>query len=386
MALNLSKLLHRANGPCFLANITPLSKEEATLRASKDEIKAHLTTAIPAWLKQQLGDDQVAVPRFRTQGSWAYRTCNSPCNKPPQEMDWDLGIYLPLSLYDDNEIHPTVAAQGYYAMVEHVMTPLAKKKAWTLKRKPTCVRVVLGGQNHAHVDLPLYVAPDAEFPKIREVALKAMASDRAYFAEAAASLTSWDSLKRISLACEDGTWNASDPGRVVSWFKRKQDRHGPQLGRLCRYLKAWRDSKWTTCGPSSLLLMVCAAQTLDRCSVEFADRDDLALRYALSALGSQLRSSVYESDVNEGEDLNRLDAAERLDAAVKAAEFHRDLDAAISLTPAAITQAITWLRVHLGDRLPNDPTGVSPDSGLQNIRQTPPNQGPAPIVTATTAG
>jgi len=387
MALNLNKLLHRTSGTCFIGNITPPTKEVANLKSAKDQIQKHLTTAIPAWLKERLGDDQVAIPRFRTQGSQAYGTCNSPCNKPPQEMDWDFGIYLPVSLYDDNAIHPTVAAKSYYTMVEESIAPLAKKNGWTLKRKPTCVRVVLGAQHHAHVDLPLYVAPDAELSKIKEIAtLKAIAMDSVSFREAAKPVITWDSLKRISLACEDGTWSASDPGRVVLWFERKRDRYGAQLVRLCRYLKAWRDQKWLSGGPSSLLLMVCAVQALDRCTEEFSERDDLALRYILAKLGDQLQSSVYENAVNEGEDLNRLNASERIEAATKAKEFYRDLDAAISLSPAAITQAITWLRVHLGERLPNDSGCVSSDNGPQNIRQTPPTRAAAPIVTATSAG
>lgn len=62
-------------------------------------------------------------------------------------------------------------------MVRELMDPLAKEKKWTLEtEKPTCVRVLLGNGTRAHVDLPLYAAPDDEFLQIKEAMAKASAS------------------------------------------------------------------------------------------------------------------------------------------------------------------------------------------------------------------
>ena len=384
MALNLSKLFDRDVKPSYLKNLAPSTKEEASLREAKTEIQKYLRAAIPKWLEVKIGEKTSVTPKFRTQGSWAYKTCNDPCQNPPQEMDWDLGIYLPISLWDDNGIHPKAAAKGYYDMVRELMTPLAPEKNWTLSEKQFCARVKLNNNSRAHVDLPLYAAPDTEFLQIREAALakNLTAADSATFAEK----ITWDSLTRISLACKDGTWNPSDPGRVVVWFDKKFERHGPQLRRISRYLKAWRDHTWASGGPSSLALMVCAAQTLDRTKADFNGRDDLALVHVLQALPSRLSNSVKEPMIDTDEDLNRLDTQERQEAAKKATEFHSALRQALDSNIANRNGAIQSIQKHLGQRFPNDPDGVTPDDGPTNIRNVPVEPRPRSPIVPTTAG
>lgn len=382
MALNLSKLFDREFKPSFLKNISPVPEDEAALKEAKTVIMQHLKGSIPKWIEEQLGENPNLVPRFRTQGSWAYKTCNDPCQHPPQEMDWDLGIYLPVSHWDDNGIHPKTAAKSFYDMVRELMTPLATARKWSLSEKRTCVRVTLNNGTRAHVDLPLYAAPDKEFLQIKEAVAKAFTMDRAEFAET----VTWDSLTRISLACKDGTWKPSDPGLVVAWFDKKYTRHGPQLRHICRYLKAWRDHTWASGGPSSIVLMVCAAQTLDRTQASFNGRDDLALAHVLQALPAQLSGSVKEPMIDPDEDLNRLTATERLEAANYATNFQQAINWALTANNTERVQAIHSIQSHLGQRFPNDPDGVTPDDGPPNIRTVPAEPKQRPTIVPTKAG
>lgn len=385
MALNLSKLFDRDVRPSFLKNITPSPEEGVSLKEAKTEIQRHLKASIPKWLEEQLGEKPNVAPRFRTQGSWAYKTCNVPCQHPPQEMDWDLGIYLPISLWDDNGIHPKAAAKGFYGMIRALMTPLATARKWDISEKEKCVRVSLNNGTCAHVDLPLYAAPDAEFLQVKE-AMEALAKTIARDSAAFTETVTWDSLARISLACKDGTWNPSDPGRVVVWFDKKLQRHGSQLRRISRYLKAWRDHTWSSGGPSSIVLMVCAAQTLDRTQADFKGRDDLALAHVLQALPSQLSDSVKEPMIDPDEDLNRLNATERQEAVNCATSFLYAMNQALIANIADRNKAILSIQSHLGNRFPNDPDGVTPDDGPPNIRNVPAEPRQRPTIVATTAG
>lgn len=382
MALNLSKLFDRDVKPSFLKNISPIPTEEASLKEAKTAIMRHLKISIPKWIAERLGVEHSVEPHFRTQGSWAYKTCNEPCQYPPQEMDWDLGIYLPISLWDNNDIYPRAAAKTYYGMVRELMTPLAAAKNWTLSEKHTCVRVTLNNGVRAHVDLPLYVAPDKEFHLIKETAAKAFSADQATVAET----ITWDSLTRISLACQDGSWSSSDPGRVVIWFDKKLQRHGPQLRRISRYLKAWRDHNWTSGGPSSIVLMVCAAQSLDRAQANFSGRDDRAMAHVLQALPAQLSGSVKEPMIDPNEDLNRLTATERHEAANFATRFREAMNQALTANIAEHIQAIQSIQSHLGQRFPSDTDGVISDDGPPNIRTVPAEPKLRPTIVPTKAG
>lgn len=385
MALNLSKLLYRGQQASFLTAIEPIPDAESALKEAKETIRSHLQKAIPVWLTETLGEKPTHAPRFRTQGSWAYRTCNKPNQTPPQEMDWDLGIYLPVSLWDDNDVSPKQAAKTYYSMVKEVMMPLAKERGWTLTEKLTCVRVTLNHGTQAHVDLPLYAAPDKDFSNIKEVVAKSNVARVAFACDQASLPLQWDSLTRISLACQDGSWNASDPGLVVKWFQSKLERHGEQLRRICRYLKAWRDHVWKSGGPSSIVLMVCAAQTLDRAVEDFEGRDDLALCHVLNALPGQLLNPVTEPLINPTEDLNRLSEEDQKTAAQLADNFRRAMNQALLSRIEEKTKAFLMLQEHLGHRLPANYEVIFVDATV-DIRTIPPAPGPRTLIPATKAG
>jgi hypothetical protein len=242
--------------------------------------------------------------------------------------------------------------------------------------------VLLNNGIRAHIDLPLYAAPDKDFIHIKEAAVAKVASET--YGKVATREQQWASLTQISLACQDGSWNTSDPGLVVLWFKSKITRHGDQLRRISRYLKAWRDYTWDTGGPSSILLMVCAAQTLDQAAGNFEGRDDLALLEVLKALPEQLRNAVTEPMINADEDLNRLSVEDKSLAAQHSEKFLQDLSRALNTPLANCTVAVDLLQNHFGGRLPLQPDLIS--SAPVDIRDVLPSKGQEPNIAPTKAG
>lgn len=381
MTLNLSKLFYKSSGDSFHSALTPDEAAVDTLKTAKSTIIGHLKKRIPEWLETNISKEASVEPRFRTQGSWAYKTCNAPCQTPPQEIDWDLGIYLPISVWEESNIQPKTAASVFYKMVQELMQPLAEQNSWTLSEKPTCVRVHLPQDCNAHIDLPLYAAPNQEFQQITEARMiKAEDHSIASFAE-----QQWNSLMQIVMAKKDGEWVNSDPGKVVVWFNSARSRHTDQLIRLSKYLKAWRDHVWVKGGPSSILLMVCAAQSLDACDQDLVSRDDLALQFILNKLPGMLACSVIEPMINEGEDLNKLNAEQRQEASKKANEFRNSLNTALNL-PIACSNTVAYeIRAHLGDRFPTNTDDITPDD-QSGIRSIPADPQPSQSLVAVSAG
>ncbi len=251
--LKLNRLLHSpATNGTFADNIAVSPAQRKFLVSCKNKIRDYLRPAIEAASATALGMDREVTPRFRTQGSWAYGTCVHPCTLPPQEMDWDFGVYLPITVWEENG-PPARMAKAYFTLVEQLLEKLCDEEGWTLnKSKGTCIRVNVA--TWAHLDVPLYAASEAEFKKVREVMLKAEAARKSFAmdsADFAESVTfgdlvgqSWDEMEGIVLATRSGEWLASDPNDVAKWFKDRLEEHGEQLQRVCRFLKAWRDYRW----------------------------------------------------------------------------------------------------------------------------------------------
>lgn len=165
--LNLTKLFHANDVADTYGNrLVPTGEQERFLTNCKNEIRDHLRPRIQKATVSILGMDRAVTPRFRTQGSWAYKTCVQPPFSPPQEIDWDFGVYLPVTVWEDNG-PPHKMAQAYFVLVEGILKELCRQKGWTLDSgKSTCIRVQVA--NWAHIDIPLYAAPEREFSKILE--------------------------------------------------------------------------------------------------------------------------------------------------------------------------------------------------------------------------
>ena len=81
-------------------------------------------------------------------------------------MDWDFGVYLPVSVWEDNG-PPRAMAKLYFQLVESLLRDLCKEKGWQLySGKDTCIRVQIAAW--AHIDIPLYAAPEDQFVQIVE--------------------------------------------------------------------------------------------------------------------------------------------------------------------------------------------------------------------------
>lgn len=388
--LKLNKLfLYENRVEPFGSKIEPEPWERKYLLECKNKIREHLREGIREASKSVLGMEAMVTPKFRTQGSWMYQTCVRPAMQPPQQMDWDFGVYLPAKVWENQK--PKVAAKAYFQLVEGLLQDLCEREGWALLEgkncKDTCIRIEV--DTWAHIDIPLYAAPERQF---------ALITERAEFAEKQALNSAqmsvldaldeepfaWEDLETIVMATRAGEWKPSDPGAVAQWFRDCSSVHGEQLQRICRYVKAWRDFHWTQGGPSSILLMILVTQGF----VANPRRDDLVLEDAAARLASGLRGNVYEKAIGDGtEDFNRLGAADRTFAANAASSLRAALRQARSRSAVQKAEAIHDLRQQFGDRIPFMLDWVEPEAGAVDIVQAAaPQYVPSPKVKTTSAG
>ena len=386
----LNRLLFATAEEVFIDCIKPTKAQRQVLFDAKNEIRNHLRPRIREATIKVLGMDKSVTPRFRTQGSWSYKTCVQPAWHPPQEMDWDFGVYLPVSVWEDGG--PTHAmAKLYFKLVEGLLQDLCNEKGWKLySGKDTCIRVQINAW--AHIDIPLYAAPEEQFAQIVERGafdavrtLDAREALVANFEEEDFTLQQWEDMVDIMMATRAGEWQQSDPEEVSRWFLDRIEEHTEQLRRVCRYLKAWRDLHWKAGdGPTSVCIMIAVAQTFE----PQRGRDDLALEKSARALAITLKGNVHEAAIAEGkEDFNkRLDADRRQLASSRAATLASQLQAARLKASHLVGDAIDILRGQLGDRVPYRTDLVELDSGEDAVRVVGADRVSRPVVKSTSAG
>jgi hypothetical protein len=394
--LNLHRLLYRQDDPVtYHEEILPTDTQRLLLTEAKNAIRDYLRAVISTASTQVFGMARKVEPRFRTQGSWSYRTCLQPAHQPPQEMDWDFGVYLPATIWQGTQ--PGFAAKAYFEVVERALVVLCRQKGWHLVTgadcKDTCIRIQI--TTWCHIDLPLYAAPEKQFVLISEIA-KSMSASQAkrrldnvvYLAEDAAAGEvpdfPWDQLGQIMLATRSGEWKASDPHAVSRWYIDAVEEHGEQLRRVSRYLKGWRDHQWPAGrGPSSILLMVCATEGFEA----RWHRDDVALQEAAGRLSSQLLLDVHVQGIDKGvENFNRLDAKERAIASQLAANLRWSIELSRSYSAGMKYQAVQNLQGALGLRLPTRTDFVEIEGQSDQVRATPAITVIPPVVRQTKAG
>jgi len=129
------------------------------------------------------------------------------------------------------------------------------------------------------------------------------------------------------------------------------------LRRLCRYGKAWRDFQWPSCKLSSLAIMACMVDILDKLNLELPNsRDDLAILHVCEHLADRLNQPI-PNPVMAGNDAVALDRdwkpEERSAFVAKAKELYQRLIDALRGTddPA---QVLKHLQAALGDRVTSD--------------------------------
>jgi len=391
--LKLNKLFYTTDEQdVFSDRIQTTAEQKKFLVDCKNEIRDHLRPRIRDATIAVLGMEKAVSPRFRTQGSWSYDTCVQPAFLPPQEIDWDFGVYLPVHVWEENG-PPHEMAKAYFALVEGLLSDLCRSKGWKLiSGKATCIRIQVAFW--AHIDIPLYAAPEHKFVQVMEkaalsarsgsVAMDSMwMSESVDFSEMPEQV--WEDLDDIVMATRSGEWKFSDPEAVSRWFKDKLVEHTDQLRRVCRYLKAWRDHHWRDGGgPTSVSIMIAVAQAFE----PQRGRDDLALERAARHLAAAIPLELREPGIDGGsEDFNsRLSPEEKAIASRKAEALAQALQQARIRAVHQRNEAITHVQAHLGDRIPNRPDLVEADSGAEAIRSVPARQVVPPVVPATSAG
>ena len=373
----------------FSDRIEPSKSQKEYLVSCKNDIREYLRETIKQASVTELGMPRVITPRFRTQGSWSYQTCIQPAFPTIQEIDWDFGVYLPVTVWEEKG-PPKQMAQAYFALVEKLLARLCAINNWkTVPGKDTCIRIQVAPW--AHIDIPLYAAPEAEFHKIYEkVALaknmtfdSARMTESAEFAEIFETAQEWADLDQIVMATRKGEWKRSDPEAVTRWFRDRLLENGDQLRRVCRYLKAWRDQNWQEGGPTSVFIMIAISNEFEAQK----GRDDLALEMAASRLAKALAGELYEPAIDGGtEDFNRLIPDQRQYAASKAQDLANAIRQARFKQGHQKTLSIQEIRAHFGERIPDDLTLIDVDGGEEAIRTTPAIFVAPPVVPATKAG
>lgn len=384
MAVNAHKVFYNPAGEnSYLGALSVDEPEKSRLRAARDEIREALRSGFRDWGKfvedAQLFEAAAITgisnsssaslrPKFRMQGSWSYDTLNRFNQNPPQQIDLDDGIFLPVSFISKGgTTHPVVASAGYFLAVEKILAPLCRKRGWTLNTdQRSCVRIVISPT--AHIDLALYAIPDEEF----SVLLEKASTSRRFDDEKADDLqTIFDeiyptlSADQIMLAHRKEKWKPSDPRKLEDWFLGAVKEHGLQLRRVCRYLKAWRDHQWPKCKLSSIALMACAVSAYEDADGSIPEnRDDLAVQMVAARLAQLLQGRI-ENPVVEGQFFDEGWSSEiRSDLVRKAQELKARIDEALSAKEAR--SVIENLQAAMGQYLPNDEALVQIDSEVKS--------------------
>lgn len=366
-SVNAHSLFAGRDPAAFLKAITPSAADRRLLLDTRKKIRTHIKACFNK-LSQDVAEQQKLglidrrapnpkplrlSPKFSSQGSFVYGTLNSPAHQPPQEMDLDDGMYLPLEVID--KVPPRVASNLLFKVVGDMLQDLCDANpGWEMERKSTCCRVSL--PFGAHIDVPLYAYPD-EYEEYLEKAAANVAFAEAFSAmDSAARQKPLDSDK-VWLAHRDNGWQQSDPKKIRDWFEGKVELHGEQLRRVCRYLKAWRDQHFQTGGVPSIALMAHAVSVFDTVRMD-ADRDDLTLLRVAEKLPALLTQKVANPtiDVPEGDPSKYLDgglsAAERNVVAQKAWDLQQFLSEALE-DHCQRQRTLKNLQFAFGPRLPD---------------------------------
>ncbi|WP_212631864.1 cyclic GMP-AMP synthase DncV-like nucleotidyltransferase [Pseudomonas sp. KB-10] len=381
--LNLSALFYNTlDNPSFLAELDLLPHEKEYINQAKNEIRTTLRASLKECLSKVLHDhglsDLKIEPKFYIQGSWAYKTLNRPHTTPPQQSDLDDGVYLPMSIMKEHQ-KPSVASALFFEATEAALAPLVKeKKVWRMSQKPTCIRIEIS--DFAHIDIPLYAIPDEDFLLLKE-SMEARGYAALTYAMDSAK-DRWTALPtdHVLLAHREDDWIKSDPRAMKEWFVQAVEDHGPQLRRVVRYLKAFRDKTWSKGGPSSILLMAAAVSVFEQRRA----RDDQALRDVVRQIPAAFREGVRSPIDAEVYLTDSLTPDELEDAAVQFEAFFNYLDGAINASDKQT--ACNWMRHVFGTRFPNRADLVIAVSVSEIVQATPAEPGPHELVKTTKAG
>jgi len=299
---NTSPLFHKhLKYDRFFDAISITSSQDQMLLTARKKVRQAIKIAF-AEAREFLKDDRsiqerdiewisLIKPKFMTQGSYAYKTLNSPCHQS-QEIDLDDGVYLPMSII---ESIPEEYIGWFFSIVDGALRRLADQEGWVFTDgKDTCARVTIPNRQ-AHIDVPLYAISDKGHEQLNE-SLNALniigrkLSDVIYDGDLRAMEPYILDENEVYLATRKNGWKPSDPMLIANWFKQQVSLKTERLRRICRFLKSWRDFVWEKGGPSSLTLMICAVEAYPD---DDLGRDDHALLAIAKALPNLLNTNVF---------------------------------------------------------------------------------------------
>ena len=398
---NISKLLHIASeGDTFLSNITISDSQKKQLIECRRNVRksfrqgfAKLRDIATAKNEDQ---DYIAnlTPKFFTQGSFAYKTLNKPATTPPQQIDLDDGIYFPMELVAGQ---PRAAKNTLFMCVDKILKAVADKEGWSFDpNKNTCSRIIV--DDNIHIDVPIYAIPQEKYAVLEKN--RAQAVDSAgYTIEAFDEQPIVLDENEVYLAVRDHqtSWQKSDPRKLHDWFLIECDQHadnkngGSQLRRICRYLKAWRDFTWEDGGPSSIVLMVVAANAM----TNYLNRTGEGFKsdcHALLAVVNYMPRAFNEDIINPAEETerevmfpskrNKIEEIQEIQQ--KIAELQKNLTSALLYAPSEAHAVSILCQDVFGNRFPRKPEWIKT---ISSERVTRPNlrspKQPRPVVPIT---
>lgn len=395
VTLNAHKLFTRQDG--YLLKLRVPDSDDAALRKAREEIRATLRAAFRGFavlvkpaelfqdhaLQKSLGGDTLPAPKFRIQGSFAYDTVNDCQQTPPQQIDQDDGVYMPLGfLTKGGKVRPNIVAAAYFDLVEKALAPLCATRRWRLnpgETKDTCVRVEISAR--LHIDIPLYAIKDSEFQRL---------ADASTALRKAASQLSDDDLSDdvyrgldkadILLAHRKEGWIPSDPRRMENWFLGAVGLYGDQVRRLSRVYKGMRDNRWKYDDLRSICIMAALVKAFEIIGVQDDRRDDLAIAKTARQM-AKLFAHPIENPVIDGGPKTYLCEG-------WTAEFRREVCDFFERTADVMDQvtqydndrevALKRIRNHFGARIPNDKELILGIGAPAYIRQTEAETQPKP--------
>ncbi|WP_067739223.1 CBASS cGAMP synthase [Novosphingobium naphthalenivorans] len=384
------------NDPSYLASLNIDEQEQTRLINARTTIRKALRDA--SWkLEQQTRfwrdsylietshrvRDSVAV-KFLTQGSFAYKTLNTPAKPEVQEIDLDDGMYVPVRFMKDS--HPALAAGALFTFVEETLKPVCIANGWELELqnpKNTCVRVRLW--KGAHVDIPIYSVPEERFEAMQQAILEKAIASTSFNFDSIPSLVRIPS-HLIMLAQRDGHWVQSDPKQLHDWVEGRVERYGPIFRRLCRFFKGWRDHTWVNSKLSSICLM-CA---IDAALIELGgapanDRDDREILRVAKLLPGILDGQINNPVVPDS-CLNGWSDTDKKEIISGAQALANEMESALERTGNAEI-VITRLRNAFGERIPYRPDIITIDnSSAESVRAAPAIIVPTPKIIDSSSG
>lgn len=269
----------------FKQNISLDGDEKTELNNAKNKIRQKLRESFTS-------------PKFLTQGSFAYKTINFPCQPPIQQMDLDDGMYLFEPLEEGEK--PSKDPEQLLIEVENCLKPLCEENQWELleqNKKNTCVRIIL--EEYCHIDIPVYIISDIKMQMLEKNLAEQILSFRN-------SLLDDYDIGDVWLAQRDGSWLASDPRVTNLWVEDAVKRHSNYYYReIVRFFKAWRDYNFKKSELSSICLMVMIDKEMQR--INISDNSKISIVHAISKqlrdtlnVGYSVDSPFSDSDLSEG--------------------------------------------------------------------------------------